>query len=101
MGGCSNTESEYRVSFVRRARDLRVRRAAMESFVQLRRGTTPDRIHADVGELKDDEMGRNGFIGRQAQFYRRNDPTAFRSRGPIRDLHVPTYDVKPTDLTDA
>jgi len=73
----------------------------MESFVQLRRGTTPDRIHADVGELKDDEMGRNGFIGRQAQFYRRNDPTAFRSRGPIRDVHVPTYDVKPTDLTDA
>ena len=73
----------------------------MESFVQLRRGTTPDRIHADVGDLKDDEMGRNGFIGRQAQFYRQGDPTAFRARGPIRDVHVPTYDVKPSDLTDA
>jgi homogentisate 1,2-dioxygenase len=72
----------------------------MESFVQLRRGTTPDRIHADVGELKDDEMGRNGFVGRQAQFYRRNDPTAFRARGPVRDVHVPTYDLKPSDLAD-
>jgi homogentisate 1,2-dioxygenase len=72
----------------------------MESFVQLRRGVTPERIHADVGPLKDDEMGRNGFVGRQAQFYRRGDPTAFRARGPIRDVHVPTYDVKPTDLAD-
>ena len=56
----------------------------MESFVQLQKGSTPDRVHADLNGLKDDEMGRNGFIGRQAQFYRRNDPTAFRARGPIR-----------------
>ena len=48
----------------------------MESFVQLQKGSTPDRVHADLNGLKDDEMGRNGFIGRQAQFYRRNDPTA-------------------------
>jgi homogentisate 1,2-dioxygenase len=72
----------------------------MESFVQLRRGTTPERIHADVNGLKDDEMGRNGFVGRQAQFYRRNDPTAFTSRGPIRDVHVPTYELTPADQND-
>jgi homogentisate 1,2-dioxygenase len=72
----------------------------MESFVQLRRGQGPDRIHADLDGLKDDEMGRNGFVGRQTQFYRQHDPTAFRARGPLRDVHVPTYDVEPSDLAD-
>ena len=36
----------------------------MESFVHLRKGTTPRRLHADLNGLKDDELGRGGFVGR-------------------------------------
>ena len=54
----------------------------MESFVHLRKGTTPRRLHADLDGLKDDELGRGGFTGRTANMYRRNDPTAYRTRRP-------------------
>ena len=54
----------------------------MESFVHLRKGRTPRRLHADLDGLKDDELGRGGFTGRTANIYRRNDPTAYRSVGP-------------------
>ena len=43
----------------------------MESFVHLRKGSTPRRMHADLDGLKDDELGRNGFTGRTANFLRR------------------------------
>ncbi|MDT5222812.1 MAG: homogentisate 1,2-dioxygenase, partial [Mycobacterium sp.] len=56
----------------------------MESFVHLRKGTTPRRVHADLDGLKDDELGRGGFTGRTANIYRRHDPTAFRAVGPLR-----------------
>lgn len=56
----------------------------MESFVHLRKGKTPRRLHADLDGLKDDELGRGGFTGRTANLYRRNDPTAYRSVGPLR-----------------
>ncbi|MDT5015170.1 MAG: homogentisate 1,2-dioxygenase [Mycobacterium sp.] len=56
----------------------------MESFVHLRKGKTPRRLHADLDGLKDDELGRGGFTGRTANIYRRNDPTAYRSVGPLR-----------------
>jgi len=35
----------------------------MESFVHLRKGRTPRRLHADLDGLKDDELGRGGFTG--------------------------------------
>ena len=54
----------------------------MESFVHLRKGKTPRRLHADLDGLKDDELGRGGFTGRTANMYRRNDPTAYRAVGP-------------------
>ncbi len=60
----------------------------MESFVHLRKGTTPHRLHADLDGLKDDELGRGGFTGRTANMYRRNDPTAYRAEGPPRPLRV-------------
>ena len=60
----------------------------MESFVHLRKGTTPRRLHADLDGLKDDELGRGGFTGRTANMYRRNDPTAYRSSGPLRPVDV-------------
>ena len=76
----------------------------MESFVHLRKGKTPKRVHADldeIGGLKDDELGRGGFVGRTANMYRRNDPTAYRTVGPLRPTDVLSSELKPTDATDA
>jgi homogentisate 1,2-dioxygenase len=73
----------------------------MESFIHLRKGTTPRRLHADLDGLKDDELGRGGFTGRTANMYRRNDPTAYRSTGPLRPVDVLASELKPSDATDA
>jgi homogentisate 1,2-dioxygenase len=73
----------------------------MESFVHLRRGTTPHRLHADLDGLKDDELGRGGFTGRTANVYRRHDPTAYRSVGPLRPVDVLSSELKPDDAADA
>lgn len=73
----------------------------MESFTHLRKGTTPHRVHADLDGLKDDELGRDGFTGRTANMYRRNDPTEFRAIGPLRPLDVLATELKPSDTTDA
>jgi len=72
----------------------------MESFVHLRKGTTPRRIHADLDGLKDDELGRAGFTGRTTHLYRRNDPTAFRAQGPMGGVDVLTTGLVPTDHDD-
>jgi hypothetical protein len=60
----------------------------MESFVHLRKGATPRRLHADLDGLKDDELGRGGFTGRTANFFRRHDPTDFRASGPLSPVDV-------------
>lgn len=73
----------------------------MESFVHLRKGRTPRRLHADLDGLKDDELGRGGFTGRTANIYRRHDPTAFRTVGPLRPVDVLSTELKPSDATDA
>lgn len=73
----------------------------MESFVHLRKGKTPRRPHADLDGQKDDELGRGGFTGRTANMYRRNDPTAFRTVGPLRPIDVLGDQLKPGDATDA
>ncbi|MCV7229122.1 homogentisate 1,2-dioxygenase [Mycolicibacterium komossense] len=73
----------------------------MESFVHLRKGNTPRRLHADLNGLKDDELGRGGFTGRTAHMYRRHDPTAYRSVGPLRPTDVLSSELKPSDATDA
>lgn len=72
----------------------------MESFVQVRKGTTPRRMHADLDGLKDDEIGRNGFVGRTTSLYRQGDPTAFRSRGPLSGSTFLAGALTPTDLDD-
>ena len=72
----------------------------MESFIQLRKGTTPRKIHRDLDGLKDDELGRYGFTGRTAHMYRRNDPTAFRTEGPLQGVDVQTTGLRPTDQDD-
>jgi homogentisate 1,2-dioxygenase len=73
----------------------------MESFVHLRKGRTPKRLHADLDGLKDDELGRGGFTGRTANMYRRHDPTAYRAEGPLRPLDVLSGELTPGDTTDA
>jgi homogentisate 1,2-dioxygenase len=73
----------------------------VESFVHLRKGRTPRRLHADLDGLKDDELGRGGFTGRTANLYRRHDPTAYRAVGPLRPVEVLATELKPTDTTDA
>src|SRR5437660_7687359 len=73
----------------------------MESFVHLRKGKTPRRLHADLDGLKDDELGRGGFTGRTANMYRRHDPTAYRAVGALRPVDVLAGELKPSDSTDA
>lgn len=73
----------------------------MESFIQHRSGRTPRQIHRDVGDLKDDELGRSGFTGRAAHLYRRNDPTDFRAEGDLTGVDLHTYQLRPTDLDDS
>ncbi|WP_343599745.1 homogentisate 1,2-dioxygenase [Mycobacterium sp.] len=73
----------------------------MESFVHLRKGKTPRRLHADLDGLKDDELGRGGFTGRTANLYRRHDPTAYRAVGPLRPVDVLADQLKPADASDA
>src|SRR3954471_5338748 len=73
----------------------------MESFVHLRKGRTPKRLHADLNGLKDDELGRGGFTGRTANMYRRYDPTAYRCQGPLRPVDALATELKPSDATDA
>lgn len=72
----------------------------MESFVHLRKGVTPRRIHADLDGLKDDELGRGGFTGRVAHLYRQHDPTDYRIEGPLRPLDVLGSTLRPTDIDD-
>ena len=73
---------------------------ALESFVQLRKGTMPRRMHADLDGLKDDELGRGGFTGRTANLLRRNDPTAFRATGPLRPVDCLASQLSPGDAAD-
>lgn len=72
----------------------------MESFIQLQKGTMPRRMHADLDGLKDDELGRGGFVGRTANLLRRNDPTAFRATGPLRPVDCLAGMLSPGDATD-
>ena len=71
----------------------------MKSFVHWNRGRTPRQAHRDLDGLKEDELGRQGFQGRTAQLYRRNDPTAFRSEG-LAPARVEALTLETPDLRD-
>lgn len=73
---------------------------AMRSFVQFVRGNAPRQAHVDLSGLKDDELGRRGFAGRQAQLYRKNDPTQFEAKGDIRLRRAITKTVETPDTND-
>jgi homogentisate 1,2-dioxygenase len=73
----------------------------MKSFVNFQKGRTPRQAHVDLGDLKDDELGRQGFSGRAAQLYRRNDPTKYRVEGRYRLRNIGGYSLQPPDLASA
>lgn len=73
----------------------------MESFIQHQSGRVPRQVHRDLDGLKDDELGRYGFVGRTAHMYRRNDPTQFRAEGDLTGVDTDTAALNPTDETDA
>lgn len=72
----------------------------MRTLIQHSKGRTSRQAHRDIGELRDDELGRGGFDGREAVLYRRSDPTVFRSDGRFRQTNFSALDQKPSDLTD-
>lgn len=72
----------------------------MKSFVHWNRGRTPRQAHVDLDGLKDDELGRAGFSGRQVQLYRRHDPTAYKSEGAYRPRRGNVFDLSCEDATD-
>lgn len=70
-------------------------------WLQISRGKTPKQAHVGLNGLKDDELGRNGFTGRVANLYRRNDPTAWtRIEGDARLWDVNGNKLAPSDQTD-
>lgn len=70
------------------------------TLIQHSKGRTSRQAHRDIGDLKDDELGREGFDGREAVLYRRSDPTVFRSTGRFRSSAVRSLELKPADLAD-
>src|SRR6201988_2650709 len=80
----------------------------VRTLIHFNKGKTSRQAHRDLpsagtnGELlKDDELTRRGFDGREAVLYRSNDPTVFRSEGRFRSTSAMLGDIKPEDLTDA
>ncbi|MFC9555762.1 homogentisate 1,2-dioxygenase [Rhodococcus sp. NPDC056960] len=73
----------------------------MRTLIQHSKGQTSRQAHRNLGDLRDDELGRGGFDGRQAVLYRRNDPTVFRGEGRFRSSSFPSLDLKTDDLSDA
>ncbi|MGE2735653.1 homogentisate 1,2-dioxygenase [Mycolicibacterium vaccae] len=70
------------------------------TLIQHSKGRTSRQAHRDIGELRDDELTREGFDGREAVLYRRSDPTAFKATGRFRSTSVLASDIEPSDMTD-
>jgi homogentisate 1,2-dioxygenase len=79
----------------------------MRTLIQFSKGRTSRQAHRDLpgpapdgSPLKDDELTRQGFDGREAVLYRSNDPTVFRAEGRFRSTAALLADLEPSDLTD-
>lgn len=77
---------------------------AMRSWIHLSKGTVPRQAHVNVVEesgLIEDELGRQGFAGRVAELYRREEPIAWtRSEGNLRQWDLVGNDLEPSDFQD-
>lgn len=79
----------------------------MRSLIQHSRGRTSKQAHRDLpggapdgSLLKDDELTRQGFDGREAVLYRSNDPTVFRTTGRFKSTYGVAGEIVTPDLTD-
>ena len=72
----------------------------LRNLIQYSKGKTSRQAHREIGDLRDDELTRDGFDGREAVLYRRSDPTVFRTTGRFRSSTVESEEIKPSDLTD-
>lgn len=79
----------------------------MRTLIQFTRGRTSKQAHRDLPDgavdgslLKDDELTRQGFDGREAVLYRSNDPTTFRTEGRFKSTYAKLQEIEPTDLKD-
>jgi len=77
----------------------------MKSWIHVSRGQVLRQAHVGLDELeglKEDELGRKGFVGRVAEFYRRNEPTAWtRIEGPMQPWDLDGYQLEPEDYKSA
>src|SRR5215470_4228403 len=76
----------------------------MKSWIHHSRGRVLRQAHVGLdalGGLKGDELGRKGFVGRVAELYRKNEPTAWtRIEGTLRPWDLDGYKLEPSDLKD-
>jgi homogentisate 1,2-dioxygenase len=73
----------------------------MRTLIQFSKGQTSKQAHRDLPEgLKDDELTRGGFDGREATIYRRNDPTVFRTTGRFKATNARLDEIVPPDMLD-
>lgn len=71
-------------------------------MIQHMKGRIPRQAHVAVPVgLFEDELGRQGFSGRVAHFYRRHPPTEYtRIEGPLRPRAFDGHRLEPADLHD-
>ncbi|MCY4386379.1 MAG: homogentisate 1,2-dioxygenase [Desulfurellaceae bacterium] len=73
----------------------------MKSWIHFSKGQVPHQAHVGVGELKEDELGRQGFSGRVAELYHVNEPTGWtRIEGPLRPWDINSNELSPSDQDD-
>jgi len=79
----------------------------VRTLIQFSKGKTSKQAHRGLPEiegaeeqLKDDELTRQGFDGREAVLYRRADPTVYRTEGRFRSSYGILTDIRTADLDD-
>ena len=77
----------------------------MRSGIHLIKGRCPKQAHTslkELGDLVEDELGRNGFQGRVAELYRRHSPIEWtRLEGSYRGWDLSGLALSPADQTAA
>lgn len=80
---------------------ITAKRCRMKSWIHFAKGQTPRQAHVGLGELKEDELGRQGFSGRVAELYHLHTPTAWtRIEGNLRPWDLDGYQLTPSDQSD-
>jgi homogentisate 1,2-dioxygenase len=76
----------------------------MRSGIHLVKGRCPRQAHTslkELGDLVEDELGRNGFQGRVAELYRRHSPIEWtRYEGNYRSWDLSGLSLSPSDQSD-